>query len=211
MRVQSLGWEEGHGCPLQYSCLENPWTEELGGLQSMGSHRVRHDWSNLARIHTHRGNIFILYVILDTLRKWQSTPALLPEKSHGRRSLKGYNPWGHKESDTTERLHLTFTDTLYGFNNDTKVQYAGEYLAISPAGEESPDLEHLPVSVCFPGGSVVKNPSTDAGDADSVPGLGRSLGDGNGTPHQYSSSGNPMDRGPRWATVYEVPKESDMT
>ena len=32
-------------------------------------------------------------------RKWQSTPALLPGKSHGRRSLRGYSPWGRKESD----------------------------------------------------------------------------------------------------------------
>ena len=30
----------GHGHPLQYSCLENPWTEEPGRLQSMGSQRV---------------------------------------------------------------------------------------------------------------------------------------------------------------------------
>ena len=37
-------------------------------------------------------------------RKWQSTPAHLPGKSHGRRSLRGYSPWGHKESDTTEQL-----------------------------------------------------------------------------------------------------------
>ena len=42
-------------------------------------------------------------------RKWQSTPVLLPEKSHGQRSLIGYSPWGHKESDTTERLHFPFT------------------------------------------------------------------------------------------------------
>ena len=34
---------EGHGNPCQYSCLENPWTEEPGGLQPMGSQRVRHD------------------------------------------------------------------------------------------------------------------------------------------------------------------------
>ena len=38
-------------------------------------------------------------------RKWQSTPSLLPGKSHGRRSLIGYSPWGRKESDMTERLH----------------------------------------------------------------------------------------------------------
>ena len=39
-------------------------------------------------------------------RKWQPTPVFLPGKSHGRRSLVGYSPWGHKESDTTERLHF---------------------------------------------------------------------------------------------------------
>ena len=37
-------------------------------------------------------------------RKWQSTPALLPGKFHGWRSLIGYSPWGRKESDTTEQL-----------------------------------------------------------------------------------------------------------
>ena len=34
---------EGNGNPLQYSCLENPWTEEPGRLQSMGFQRVGHD------------------------------------------------------------------------------------------------------------------------------------------------------------------------
>ena len=48
-------------------------------------------------------------------RKWQSTPILLPGKSHGHRSLVGYSPWGRKESNTTERLHFT----LLSFN-DTK-------------------------------------------------------------------------------------------
>ena len=35
-------------------------------------------------------------------RKWQSTPVLLPGKSHGQRSLVGYSPWTRKESGTTE-------------------------------------------------------------------------------------------------------------
>ena len=42
-------------------------------------------------------------------KEWQSTPVLLPEKSHGQRRLVGYSPWGRKESDTTERLHFTYT------------------------------------------------------------------------------------------------------
>ena len=43
---------EGNGNPLQCSCLENPWTEGPAGLQSMGSHRVGHGWSDLACMHT---------------------------------------------------------------------------------------------------------------------------------------------------------------
>ena len=42
-------------------------------------------------------------------RKWQPTPVLLPGKPHGKRSLVGYIPWGHKELDTTERLHFHFS------------------------------------------------------------------------------------------------------
>ena len=47
-------------------------------------------------------------------RKWHPTPVLLPGKSHGLRILVGYSPWGHKESDTTERLHFT---SLYSIGN----------------------------------------------------------------------------------------------
>ena len=46
----------------------------------------------------------------------------------------------------------------------------------------------------------------DTGDAGSVPGLGRSPGEGNGNPLQYSCLGNPMDRGAGWATVFGVTK-----
>ena len=40
-------------------------------------------------------------------RKWQTTPGCLPGESQGHRSLVGYSPWGHKESDTTEQLTLS--------------------------------------------------------------------------------------------------------
>ena len=58
---------------------------------------------------------------------------------------------------------------------------------------------------------MVKNPSANAGDVGSTPGLGRSLGEGNGNPLQYSCLGNLMDRGAWWATVHGVSKESDTT
>ena len=55
-----------------------------------------------------------------------------------------------------------------------------------------------------------KNPPANAGDAGSIPGLGRSPGEGNGNPLQYSCLGNPMDTGAWRAIVYRV-TESDMT
>ena len=58
----------------------------------------------------------------------------------------------------------------------------------------------------FPGGSVVKNLSANAGDAGSIPRLGRSPGEGNGNPLQYSCLGNPMDRGVWRAIVHLVAK-----
>ena len=69
---RSLG--EGNGNPLQDYCLENPMDR---GVQSLG-------WEDPLE------------------RKWQSTPGLLPGKSHG---LVVYSPRGRKELDTTERLH----------------------------------------------------------------------------------------------------------
>ena len=62
----------------------------------------------------------------------------------------------------------------------------------------------------FPGGSVVKKPPSNAGDAGLIPGLGRSPGEGIGNLLQYSCLGNTMGRGAWRATVHGV-KESDTT
>ena len=69
-----------------------PWMEEPGGLQSMGSLRVGHDWAT-----SH-----LLFTFLHWRRKWQPTPVFLPGESHGRRSLVGCHLRGHTESDMTE-------------------------------------------------------------------------------------------------------------
>ena len=62
----------------------------------------------------------------------------------------------------------------------------------------------------FLGGSAGKESACSAGDLGSIPGLGRSPGDGNGNPLQYSCLGNPMGRGAWRATVHGV-AESDTT
>ena len=55
-------------------------------------------------------------------KKWQHTPVLLPGKFHGLRSLVVYSPWGHKESDTTERLHFHFSISCIGEGNGNPLQ-----------------------------------------------------------------------------------------
>ena len=58
----------------------------------------------------------------------------------------------------------------------------------------------------FPGGSDGKESVCNAGHLGTVPGLGRSLGEGNGNPLQSSCLGNLMDRGAWQATAHEVTK-----
>ena len=58
----------------------------------------------------------------------------------------------------------------------------------------------------FPGGSDGKESSCNAEDMGSIPGLGGSVGKGNGNPFQYSCLGNPMDRGASWAMIHSVTK-----
>jgi len=65
---------------------------------------------------------------------------------------------------------------------------------------------HQTLNACFPGGSDGKESACNAGDPDSIPGSGRSPGEGNGYPLQYSCLKNPTDRGAWRATVHRVAK-----
>ena len=58
----------------------------------------------------------------------------------------------------------------------------------------------------FPGGSDSEASACNAGDPVSIHGSGRSSGEGNGNPLQYSCMENPMDGGAWWATVHEITK-----
>ena len=63
---------------------------------------------------------------------------------------------------------------------------------------------------CFPSSSVGKESACNAGYSGSIPGSGRSPGEGNGNPLQTSRLENPIDRGDWWAAVHGI-TESDMT
>jgi len=64
-----------------------PWTEEPGGLQSMGLLRVGHDWASSLS----------LFTFMHWRRKWQPTPVFLPGESQRRGSLVGCRLWGRTE------------------------------------------------------------------------------------------------------------------
>ena len=71
-----------------------PWMKEHGGLQSMGSRRVRHDWvTSLSP-----------FAFMYWRRKWHPTPVFLPGESQGCGTLVGCHLWYHTESDTTEAI-----------------------------------------------------------------------------------------------------------
>ena len=71
-----------------------PWAEEPGGLQSMGSQRVRHNGATSLS----------LFTFMHWRRKWQPTPVFLPGKSQGWGSLVGCHLWGRTQSDMTEAI-----------------------------------------------------------------------------------------------------------
>ena len=78
-----------------------PWTEEPGGLQSMGSLRVGHDWTTSLS----------LFTFMHLRRKWQPTPVFLPGESQGRGSLVGCRLWGHTELTWLNRLSSSSSST----------------------------------------------------------------------------------------------------
>ena len=94
------------GMALQYSCLENSMDREAWWATVHGATKSQTWLSTNTHIYIYIG--FDPWVRkIPWRRNWHPTPVLLPGEPHGGRSLVGYSPWGHKESDTTERLHFT--------------------------------------------------------------------------------------------------------
>jgi len=135
-------------------------------------------------------------------------------KIHGQRSLVGCSPWALEESDMTERLHFYFSLSCIGEGNGNPLQcsclenprdggawqaavygVAQSWTQLKRLSSSSSShwytyrqtrekFEQLPV-----------DETVNAGDLGWIPGLGRSAGEGNGYPLQYSCLKNPVDRG----------------
>ena len=84
MRVWFLGWEDPvsagrHSNPLLFLPGEPPWAEEPGGLKSMGSQRVRHNWSNWAHtVHFSRWGSWLPATVQSWIPLWKYTQGCGP-------------------------------------------------------------------------------------------------------------------------------------
>ena len=129
-RVRSLGLED----PLEKEMATHssilawkiPWTEEPGRLQSMGLQRVGHDWATSFSLSAssdifpggsdgkesacNAGDLGSIPGLGRSPGEGNGNPLQYSglDNPHGWSSLAGYSPWGHKESDTTERLYFTY-------------------------------------------------------------------------------------------------------
>ena len=106
---------EGNGNPLQCSCLENPrdWGAWWAAIYGIAQSRTQLRWLSSSSSSVKesacqcRKHVFNPWIgKIPWRREWLPTPVCLPGEFHGQRSLVGYDPWGQKESDTTEWLTL---------------------------------------------------------------------------------------------------------
>ena len=142
-------------------------------------------------------------------RQWHPTPVLLPGKSHGWRSLVGCSPWGRKELETTEGLHFHSSLSCIGEGNGNPLQYCclenprdsgAWWAAVYGVAQSWTRLKRLNSMI------VGKESACSAGDLSSIPGSGRSPGEGNGNTLQYSCLENFTDSGAWQATIQRVAK-----
>ena len=126
-----------------------PWTEEPGGLQSMGSLGVGCNWATSLS----------LFTFMHWRMRWQPTPVFLPGESQGRGSLVGCRLWGRTESDTTD---VTWQQQQSTRNRGvitelpillTSVLACGTHARPTRAGPELQSPRGLPVSY-LPGFSI---------------------------------------------------------
>jgi len=86
-----------------------PWTEEPGGLQSMGSLRVGHDWATSLS----------LFTFMHGRRKWQPTPVFLPGESQGQGSLMGCCLWVAQSQTWLKRLSSSSSSSLFSCHTES--------------------------------------------------------------------------------------------
>ena len=200
-----------------------PWTEEPGGLQSMGSLRVRHNWAtSLSFLCIGEGNGSPLQCsCLENPRDGGAWWAAVYGVTQSRTRLKRLSSNSSSTRITLLNtlslfIHSFYKQCLHCTTYQTSFKIAQKWLSayIPMIGavclQQTPLVSSLSFLV-FPNGSLVKNLPANAGDVASIPRSGRSLGERYGNLLQYSCLGDAMNRGAWQGTIHGVTKESEMT
>ena len=154
-----------------------PWKEKPGRLQSMGSQRVRHDWVTSLSLNM-VDYIYWLVNVKVMIYFW--------DKAH---SVMMYYPF----------LYCWFY-LLRSFASMCLQTILHEFFYTSSEFPSAAFFLHVLYLV------ISKASACNAGDLGSIPGSGRSPGEGNGNSLQYSCLENPMDEGAWWARIHGVAK-----
>ena len=141
---------------------------------------------------------------------WTEELGRLPRVIMSQTRLKRFNT--HTRPSQSGNHQSAFS--LYGFT------YSGYFISVESCNVcawllsiQFPSIAQSCRTLCdpmdcstpgFPGASVINNLAASAGDVGLIPGSGRSPGEGNGNPLQYSCLENPMDAGSWWAIVHGV-------
>ena len=116
---------------FQYLCFNNLWLNvkmsygvypSLYGRWNMQEEKKERKWweGQTEFYHWHHS---MFYIMLCWRRQWHPTPVLLPRKSHRRRSLVGYSPWGPKELDTTDMVLESIPISIFSILFNIMVQF----------------------------------------------------------------------------------------
>ena len=120
----------------------------------------------------------------------------------------GFDPWGGEDS---LKEHMTTLSSILAWRiprpeDPGKLQPIGWQSRTQLKRLSTDTHTHTHAHTVFPGGSVGELSACNGGDPGSIPGLGRSSGEDNANPLQYSCLENSMDRGAWWVTVHGVTK-----
>ena len=138
-------------------------------------------------------------------RAWWSTPVFLPGEFHGQKRLAGYSPQGHRVGHDWNDLACTHIHVIHVCFAYVCAHVCTIYMCMYIVS-----YIHVYVYNELPRWLSDRESTCQAGDKGSLPrNEGRSPGEGNGSPLQYSCLGYPMDRGAWQATVHGIAKKSD--
>ena len=122
---------EGYGYPIQYSCLENSWTEESGRLQSMGSQRIKHDFTFTFMVFP-----VVLYGCeCWTIKKGENQWIDVFELECWRRLLRV--PWTARRSNQSILKEISPEYSLEGLMLKLKLQYFGHLMRRADSFEKT--------------------------------------------------------------------------